>query len=350
MAENSIQLPFAINSDGILVSIFDVNNGLGCDCTCPGCGATVIAKQQKRAWHFAHHDKSACKSGYETALHLAVKHIIFTEKKMNLPSCSVIRFNDNSYDYIAEESMLTVKKYCSDAEEIGFGFQEQMFCTFNDVYVEQADGDIRLDIVAVTDNGRYNIEVAVTHFVDATKLQKIRSKKNPTLEITISPKTSVINWETLTSLVVDGLENKQWIYNHFAERIADAAFLNRLDEIKKRQDDKENKKRIYELRYKPIHEVVFKKWKSNAKIYIKICPAHVSIKVFPFDSYLVGLVKTTASQCRGSYNSSQNQWEFSSNVDVFSNVAASIRKGDVDLHSFPNDELIMSGLGFGIQI
>lgn len=69
-------LQFALRNNE-LVSIYDVSNGLACDCVCPECGATLIARQgSNRTYHFAHYKSEECEKGIETALHLLGKRIV----------------------------------------------------------------------------------------------------------------------------------------------------------------------------------------------------------------------------------------------------------------------------------
>ena len=64
-------------SDGRLVHVNDVQNGLDCGCLCPACKSPLIARQGKRLiWHFAHVSEVDCDSAGETALHLAAKQTL----------------------------------------------------------------------------------------------------------------------------------------------------------------------------------------------------------------------------------------------------------------------------------
>lgn len=48
-------IPFALDSNGVLVEVFDVPRGRQCDCLCPSCRQGVISRQGKqKVWHFAH--------------------------------------------------------------------------------------------------------------------------------------------------------------------------------------------------------------------------------------------------------------------------------------------------------
>lgn len=84
-----IKVPFG-ERDGRLYPPGHVERGLGCRCTCPECGADLVAKRSSRGLaFFAHHDRTECIGGYETALHRMAKQIIDDAKAVSLPEYSV---------------------------------------------------------------------------------------------------------------------------------------------------------------------------------------------------------------------------------------------------------------------
>lgn len=85
MSQKHLNLIYAIK-DGIGISIESVESGLKCNCTCPSCGAVLVAKKgSKMIHHFAHHSVDDCEYGYETSLHLAAKDIISKAQKITVP-------------------------------------------------------------------------------------------------------------------------------------------------------------------------------------------------------------------------------------------------------------------------
>jgi len=40
-------LTFALNTNGVLYHVSDVENGLACGCVCPSCGGRLVAKQNR---------------------------------------------------------------------------------------------------------------------------------------------------------------------------------------------------------------------------------------------------------------------------------------------------------------
>lgn len=83
-------LTYAIErQSGRLVSVNDVVKGLNCNCVCPKCGQTLVAKKgNKRIFHFAHHKGCSCDhiSAFESQIHLLCKEIIQEESMVAVPS------------------------------------------------------------------------------------------------------------------------------------------------------------------------------------------------------------------------------------------------------------------------
>ncbi len=73
-------------SDGRMVHVNDVPNGLACGCFCPVCNAPLVARQGKiRVPHFAHTAGRDCQRAGETALHMAAKQVL-----QDLKGCIVL--------------------------------------------------------------------------------------------------------------------------------------------------------------------------------------------------------------------------------------------------------------------
>ncbi|MCR5890395.1 hypothetical protein LRS06_21950 [Hymenobacter sp. J193] len=52
-----LYLPYGLR-DGHLLHVLSVDNRLACGCTCPSCGARLVARNrgEKKAPHFAHYN------------------------------------------------------------------------------------------------------------------------------------------------------------------------------------------------------------------------------------------------------------------------------------------------------
>jgi hypothetical protein len=89
-----LRIPFALRaSDGEMVDVNDVPNGLACDCICPSCKTPLVARQgNDREWHFAHapkgvYDKTSneCKYSVYVSIGLMAKRLFLTCKTVSLP-------------------------------------------------------------------------------------------------------------------------------------------------------------------------------------------------------------------------------------------------------------------------
>ncbi|MBV1776013.1 hypothetical protein KSF73_09840 [Burkholderiaceae bacterium DAT-1] len=188
---------FALDQAGNSVAIQDVPRGLACECYCPACGHSLVAKKGNvKAWHFAHASGSDCASGAMTALHLAAQQMIKSESKMMLPILS------ETYSSRALNDALVSRTET----------QNERLIHFEEVTLEKHLGDIRPDAIGIDEISRYFIEVAVTHFVDEEKRNKIILHNEPALEINLSL-VEVDTWDTLHQAVISGVEYKNWIHH-----------------------------------------------------------------------------------------------------------------------------------------
>lgn len=77
-----------------MVDITMVPRGLDCQCVCPQCGETVLAKKgRKNRHHFAHYvagqAAGSCAGGRESALHAAARQIVAGWRSIELPALEV---------------------------------------------------------------------------------------------------------------------------------------------------------------------------------------------------------------------------------------------------------------------
>ena len=101
----SVKLQYGIR-DGKIVHISDIprdQNGLACNCTCPGCRTSLQARiGTKKQKHFAHNNESRdTASAQQTALHMLAKEIIEKEKQIFVPGATVTK--DEIYHLIDKE-------------------------------------------------------------------------------------------------------------------------------------------------------------------------------------------------------------------------------------------------------
>lgn len=196
----TIPVTFALRGAD-LVHINDVANGLACGCVCPGCGDRMVAKQGAiTIHHFAHEGGSDCAGGLETTLHLAAKALLSKERRLVLPEASAwVEIRDGN------GRSREVRGKILSAESI----------IFDEVVEEKRLGSIIPDLICKAGERSILVEIAVTHFVDEIKREKIKALGLECIEIDLSGLAAGWNWHTLKKSIVDGVvvgkEHKRWI-------------------------------------------------------------------------------------------------------------------------------------------
>lgn len=189
MAE--LKLTYGKDSNGRLVHVDDVPSGLACDCTCPECGALLIARKgKKNQHHFAHANGADCEGARMTALHMLAQQIIQEEKKIRKP---------------------WFKDYCEDkSKEIYFEsvLLERRFKT--------AEINRRPDCVGIIKKGdkQYEvwIEIKVKHAIDEEKKKDIIELDAICMEIDISALlTNKYTEDSVRKALFNEYDNKEWI-------------------------------------------------------------------------------------------------------------------------------------------
>jgi hypothetical protein len=194
----TIPVTFALRGDDV-VYINDVANGLACGCVCPSCGDRMVAKQGAiTIHHFAHEGGSDCAGGLQTTLHLAAKAVLSRERRMVLPE-------------------LTLTATARDAQGLTHTVSEKVLSArsvmFDEVTEEKRLGDIVPDLICKIGGRVLLVEIAVTHFVDDIKREKIRALGLACVEIDLSDMVSNWDWTSLTQAIVQGTAGKVWIEN-----------------------------------------------------------------------------------------------------------------------------------------
>jgi hypothetical protein len=229
MVELKSSMTFAI-FDGKIVHVDEVENGLACCCSCPSCGERLIAKQgAATAHHFAHKGESNCTGSVQTTLHLAAKEIISREKRMVLPALLV-------------EAIATDARGGAHQSVASLPSKE---VTFEDVFEETRFGRIIPDIQAKVGDRMLFVEVAVHHFTDDDKKQKLAEAGIATVEIDLSGISDGWDWDNLFHAVVESTDTKIWLFNPRASALLDVARKDA--DAKARKADKLETKRKEEI-------------------------------------------------------------------------------------------------------
>lgn len=188
---------FALNEEGRLVSVNEVNRGAACKCTCPACHQPVVARQgEVRTWHFAHAAGLDCAKGTETALHLASKQIIEKRRGLMLPAYGMDELEGLNADPLHAPRRVP-----------------ETWVDFEAVSLEETLGSIRPDVIGTVAGRRYIIEVAVTHAVDESKRTFLMELGDPAVEIDLRLiERETWDWASLEKVVIDESATKKWIF------------------------------------------------------------------------------------------------------------------------------------------
>ncbi|TPG68646.1 hypothetical protein EEL31_09005 [Brevibacillus laterosporus] len=207
------QLTYGIQNEK-LVHISEVGSGIACNCICPSCKSTLVAKKgYEKEHHFAHNNSKECKKGIETALHLAAKEILKKQKKIVIPEV-LVDFGNYLNSWVI-----------SSNKEI----------EFDEVRLENRLADIVPDVLIIKNGTPILIEVTVTHRVDKVKIEKIKEQNISTLEISLIDCDRNFDWKALESLIINDVSNKKWLYNKRMEQVKNNAinFAERKDLVQR---------------------------------------------------------------------------------------------------------------------
>lgn len=207
--ESNIKLEFGLR-DGKIIDIDDIlenERGLKCKCICPLCNKPLQAKlgHGKRQKHFAHNNANCnSKAAKQTTIHILAKEILETNKKIMLPKYTI--FDDSNYGHLSDDAQYEIR-------QISTVIPEQLFC-FDKVYLEKKLDSIIPDVILEKGGKQLIVEIAVTHFVDEKKEDKIKKMNISALEINLSHlyEEKVIK-SILEKEIIQTVDNKYWIYN-----------------------------------------------------------------------------------------------------------------------------------------
>ncbi len=87
-----VQLAWGHSSqDGRIHHVRSVENGRNCECVCPACRETLVARQGAvRAWHFAHHNGKECRNAVSAAIAKFLAQWLSDGKGLDLPDVHFI--------------------------------------------------------------------------------------------------------------------------------------------------------------------------------------------------------------------------------------------------------------------
>ncbi|MFS0851415.1 competence protein CoiA family protein [Novosphingobium panipatense] len=201
----------AVGPDGERADVKDVANGLQCRCLCYECGQPVLAKQgPKVRWHFAHHAPTNCRPTPESELHFFAKTLLAEKLWLWIPA--------------VQAKAVGRMEPISDRQQY----------RFSGVKVEKADGNVRPDLLLVSDRGKVlHVEIYVRHRVDPIKLEKLRGRGISSVEIDLSK----LDWDDRGAWNDAILETapREWLHNARAAKVQKGMEVKAAAEAKAKQ-------------------------------------------------------------------------------------------------------------------
>jgi hypothetical protein len=213
--KDTLLIPFARRrADGRMVDVSQVDSGLDCNCECPGCDQTVLARKcTAKISHFAHAVSAACEGALESSLHAAAKQIITALGFVWLPRSLA-----------------------------GIGRTKFVFARCE---TEKARNKIRPDLTLYTKGGKpLAIEVCVTHEIDDTKEKYVRSQKLACIEYDLGDLPRDLTYAELNRRFVEDEVFGEWVFNEKAEALEE----QRAEEARRRMKQAEEKENAEERR------------------------------------------------------------------------------------------------------
>ena len=191
----TFKLPFGIKG-GRLVRVSEVESGLACGCSCPGCGEVLVARKGlKVEHHFAHHGVEDCGGGLESALHLTAKAAFETARFIALPAVMMQIGSNGPGRMLAEAAAYPI----------------------DSVRLEQKLGCFVPDVVLEVRGHTLLVEVFVTHRVDAAKARRVADAGYSMIEIDLSDLPRDLPADLIEDRVINGVGRKRWVYNRRAD-------------------------------------------------------------------------------------------------------------------------------------
>ena len=214
---NGVLLPYGQASNGRLVRASEVPAGLGCGCSCPACGAPLVARRGgMRIAHFAHAVDRACASAHETMLHKLAKQLISDGAALTLPE--VVADHDGRHRLV--RPAVTIRPEGAALEP-------------------NLDG-LRPDILITVAGRPLLIEVAVTHFCGPEKVDLIQGRRLAAVEIDLSQVARDTAPEALEHAILRSAP-RRWLWNRLAEA---AEAVMRAEAVQRARSQKEALERV----------------------------------------------------------------------------------------------------------
>ena len=225
-----LKVPIGVREDGTVVHISELtiaDNGLKCRCVCPKCGARLQARNAGtvRVHYFAHDTHSDCEGSIESALHLFAKEVFGRHQTVRVPEEMVRVGGENRQVSPA-----------LDAPYVSVAVEQRMSDAIPDVILGRAG-----------DKAPLLIEIAVTHFADDEKCDKLARLGYPCIEVDLQDMRvglEEFDREAIEDLLIAGEGSKTWLFHPQRQGVQDQL----LKEIRERREAEEREEREREER------------------------------------------------------------------------------------------------------
>jgi len=224
--KNYIKYPIALNKETQeLIEIKKVTDDNRKDLICKDCNDNFVAVLNHPTPHFKHKPNSSCKGNEESYIHWVTKEIFKQIKEIELPELFI---NDLPEKH-REKFQITKNKIIDPnvpetfRSEFKKGLKEHLFES-KKILIDKIDiekefkttlGDIRVDIVANTQNKTIFIEPFFTSKIDKNKKEKLSIINIPTLSLNlikfIESNNSNFSIRKLTNYLFSK-NSKNWVY------------------------------------------------------------------------------------------------------------------------------------------
>lgn len=161
--------------------IAEKDRGSACDCVCLCCGHPLVAKlgHGRKTRHFAHLVEKgnmicSAAAANKTGLHKMAKELICKSTYIRLPEVMISEQCD------PDRNM----EYPNQQEPLRCGRRFKL--CYQNAKLEVPFEGFKSDVCIWRSNGPFLIEIAVTHYVDSEKYNRIKMERLPTVEINIA--------------------------------------------------------------------------------------------------------------------------------------------------------------------
>lgn len=236
------------------------DRGKKCGCVCAACGRHLVAKlgRGSRRPHFSHlpleEGEVSCSAEWanESGLHKMAKEIIQNESAIMLPAIKVSSEQDPNYNPRDMRQWESLE------------YRPERLFKYQKAALEVSQKDFVPDIIVSGEKASLAIEIAVTHFVDEEKEQKIRAAQMPTIEIDISEffNSEDFSRERLSEQLLRSVEHKKWVYN----RLENKALRAVCERNKKLEEEYQRKQKEEQNRQERINKWIEEQKRHESQV------------------------------------------------------------------------------------